>query len=152
MFTREQKKQIRQHYWNQFKTFSNKRKLKKGKPGKWIMNDTSIRQLKLKFHFDEKIAFAGFEIETRNLDKRIELYDKLEKLKTIIESAVKYKMLWELESEVSGGKTVSRVFAVLNDVNIYNENDWKKVNLFLYDIMEPIEDIFLEYKDYLKYN
>ncbi len=152
MFTKEQKKQIRQRFWNQFKSFSGKRKVKKGKPGKWIMNDTSIPQLKLKFHFDEQRAFAGFEVETRNLDKRIELFDKLEKLKSIIESAVEHKILWDLEAEVSGGKTVSRVIAELTGVNIYNENDWEKVNLFLYEVMEPIEDIFIEYSDILKYN
>ena len=152
MFTKEQKKQLREQFWNQFKAYSNKRKLKKGKPGKWIMNDTSISQLKLKFHFDEREAFAGFEIETRNLDKRIELFDKLEKLKSIIESAVKHELIWDLETEVSGGKTVSRVISRLTGVNVYNNEDWKKVNLFLYEVMEPIENVFLEYKDYLKYD
>ncbi len=151
MFTKEEKKNVRQEFWEQFKVYSNKRKLRSESSGKWIMNDTTIRQLKLKFHFDEKVAFAGIEIETRNLDKRIELFDKLEKLKTILEEAIPDNLEWILEAPVSGGKTVSRIISVKKDVNIYNKTCWPVVNTFLYDIMFPLEKIFKEYKDYLKY-
>jgi hypothetical protein len=151
MYTKEEKKSLRQKFWEQFKIYSKKRKLKRRKPAKWIMNDTGIRQLKLKFHFDEKQAFAGFEIETRNLDKRIELYDKLEKLKTTITNAVPVDLEWILEVPITDKKTVSRIVAVLPDVNIYNTSHWNTVNQFLYNVMEPIEKIFLDYKDFLKY-
>jgi hypothetical protein len=150
MYTKEEKKNLRQKFWEQFKKYSKKQKLKRGKPAKWIMNDTGIKQLKLKFHFDENQAFAGFEIETRNLDKRIELFDKLEKLKTVITKAVPLDLQWLLEVPLTDKKTVSRVIAVLPDVNIYNTSHWNMVNQFLYKVMEPIETLFLEYKDYLK--
>lgn len=151
MYTEKEKKQLRQNFWKQFKSYSAKRKLKNGKPGKWIMNDTGIKQLKLKFHFDEKYAFAGFEIETRNLDKRIELYDKLEKLQAILTKAVPIELQWILDAPVTDNKTVSRIIAITPNVNIYNKEHWNKVNQFLYNVMDPIEDIFTEYKDFLKY-
>lgn len=150
MYTKDEKKSLRQKFWGQFKKYSKKRKLIRGKPAKWIMNDTGIKQLKLKFHFDENHAFAGFEIETMNLDKRIELYDKLEKLKTVISNAVPVDLQWLLEVPLTDKKTVSRIIAVLPDVNIYNTSHWNTVNQFLYNVMEPIEDLFLEYKDFLK--
>ena len=151
MFTIEEKKQLRKAYWSQFKSYSNKRKLKAGKSGKWIMDQTGIKQLKLKFHFDEQIAWAGIEIDTRNLNKRIDLFDKLEKLKTVLHEAVPDNLIWDLESEISKTKTVSRIFAQQSEVNIYNKNCWRNVNDFLYRVMAPIEEIFTEYFDYLKY-
>lgn len=151
MYTQSEKKIIRQKFWDQFKVYSNKRRLGLGNPGKWIMNDTDIKQLKLKFHFDEQLAFAGFEIETRNLDKRIELFDKFEKLKTILDNAVPANLDWVLEAPVSGNKTVSRIVAYKRDVTIYNESVWPEINKFLFDIMLPLEKIFIEYKDYIKY-
>ncbi|HBH49664.1 MAG TPA: hypothetical protein DDX98_13540 [Bacteroidales bacterium] len=151
MFTREEKKQLRMEYWNRFKTYSNRRKLKKNKPGKWIMEETGIKQLKLKFHFDETHAWAGIEIDTRNLDKRIELFDKLEKLKSVLTNRLPHQLHWELEKAKTENKSVSRIFAELADVNIYHRQCWKQVNDFLYEVMDPIEDIFKEYFDFIKY-
>ncbi|MBN1117938.1 MAG: DUF4268 domain-containing protein [Bacteroidales bacterium] len=152
MFTKEEKKAIREEFWNKFKTYSNRKKLKINKPGKWIMNDTGIRQLKLKFHFDTEKAFAGFEIETRNIDKRIELFDKLEKLKSVIEKSFPFEVKWILEEPVAETKTVSRVISVMHNVSVYNRECWPEVFSFLYETMLPTEDIFLEYKDFLKYS
>lgn len=151
MYTRDEKKNLRKTYWLQFKTYSNKRKLKAGKPGKWIMDNTSIKQLRLKFHFDTEIAWAGIEVDTKNLDKRIDLFDKFEKLKAILEKAVPNELTWELEEEITETKTVSRIYAKKGNVNIYNKEDWKLVNIFLYEVMDPIEDVFREYLDFLKY-
>lgn len=151
MFTFEEKKELRKLFWNKFKTYSNKRKLKAGKSGKWIMDNTGIKQLKLKFDFDEEHAWAGLEIDSNNLDKRIDLFDKLEKLKSILTEAVPNELFWELEQEKSPNKTVSRVYACINGVNIYNQNNWREVFQFLYNTMDPIEDVFLEYFDFIKY-
>ncbi len=119
--------------------------------GKWIMEQTGIRALNLKFHFDEKHAWAGIEIDTRNLDKRIELFDKLEKLNAILTKAVPFELKWELEATINMTKTVSRVYTSKNEVNIYNKNCWKETNHFFYETMYPIEEIFIEYTDFLKY-
>ncbi|QQS51186.1 MAG: DUF4268 domain-containing protein [Bacteroidota bacterium] len=151
MYSSEEKKQIRQNFWDQFKAFSNKRKLRAGKKGKWILDQTGISQLKLKFHFDEIQAWAGLEIDTRNLDKRIELYEKLEQLKSILQKAVPFELQWKLETEKMPGKTVSRVFMLKEGVNIYNQDCWREVSVFLYEAMAPLEEVFVEYADFIKY-
>ncbi len=151
MFTIEEKKKIREEFWIKFKSYSNGRKIKSGKSGKWIMDQTDIKQLKLKFHFNETHAWAGIVIDTLNIDKRVDLFDKLEKLKTILKEAVPYKLIWELEFPISHNKTVSIVYSNIDNVSIYNKSCWKKVQTFLYEVMTPIEDVFLEYKDYIKY-
>ncbi len=151
MYSIDEKKQLRHKFWDQFKAFSNKRKLRAGKNGKWILDQTGIRQLKMKFHFDETQAWAGLEIDTRNLDKRIELYEKLEQLKNILQKAVPFELLWELETETMPGKTVSRVFMRKEGVNIYSQDCWREVSVFLYEAMNPLEQVFLEYADFIKY-
>lgn len=151
MFTIEEKKELRNQFWNKFKSYSNKRKLKDKKTGKWIMDNTGIKQLKLKFHCDEQLAWAGIEIDSNNMDKRIDLFDKLEKLKTILTEAVPHELIWELEEEKAINKSVSRVYAIKQGVNIYDQNSWKKIFAYLYSVMDPIEDVFQEYFDFIKY-
>jgi hypothetical protein len=152
MYTSIQKKEIREEFWLRFKTYSNLRKLKNNKPGKWIMKETGIKQLNLKFYFDEHIAFAGIEVETRNLDKRIVLYDKLEKLQKILVNKVPQKLIWELEAKIIEKPETSLIYALLTGVSIYNKESWQKVFSFFYETMDPIEEVFLEYSDYLKYS
>jgi hypothetical protein len=151
MFTIEQKKELRVEFWLKFKAYSNKRKLKAGKQGKWIMDQTGIKQLKLKFHFDENTAWAGIEVDTTNLDKRIVLFDKLEQLKALLSKAVPYELTWELEAEINPQKTVSRIYSIKPDVSVYNKKYWQEVFVFLYEVMDPIEDVYLEYFDFIKY-
>ena len=152
MLKEDDKKELRVEFWKRFKHFSNIKKLKEKKPGKWIMNDTGIKQIQLKFDIDEQHAQAGIYIRTNNLDKRVELWDKIENLKNILEERIPHTLNWEVEYFITDKRSISRVFAQLDNVNIYNKTCWKQVWNFFYEVMNPIEDILLEYKDYLKYS
>ncbi len=152
MYTKSEAKAIRQEYWNQFKTRTGALRTKKGKKGRWLMNETGIKQIHLKFHFDEHIALTGIEIETRNTEKRYDIWNKFESLRKILEEHADFPIFWEKEYRLDTSKIVSRIFSKLGDVNIYNRQDWKRVNDFFYTRMTLFEDFFLEYRDYLKHN
>jgi hypothetical protein len=150
MYSKEESKKIRLQFWNRFKAWSGRKRNKLGMKGKWLLNDTGIKQLKLKLHFDENKAQAGIEIDTRNLDKRIEIWEKMESLKVLLMRKVSFPLTWEFDYPLENGKTVSRVYDQLNEVNIYDPACWKKVNEFLFSRMIIFEAFFLEYKDFLK--
>jgi hypothetical protein len=152
MYAKDETKNTREEFWNEFKAWSGGKRVKAGKPGKWIMNDTGIKQIKLKFHFDDKIALAGIEIDTRNLDKRIDLWDKLEKTKTRLEEKLGSTLIWDMEYPLEVKKTVSRVYCRIENVSIYDRSNWKEVKEFFFSKMNSFEDFFLEYKDYFKYS
>jgi hypothetical protein len=74
MYSREEAKIIRQEFWDRFNSLSAKKRAAKKLPGKWMLNHTGIRALNLKFHVDNQVAQVGIDLETRNMDKRIELF------------------------------------------------------------------------------
>ncbi len=152
MLTKEEEKQKRLQFWSEFDAHSVGKKKRLRKPVKWIMNNTGIKQLKLKFDFDETRAIVGFDVETRNLDKRIDVFGKLERLKTKLEKALKQSLIWELDHILPSGKSISRAYLELPDVSIYRQEDWPLVIDFFYKNMVIIEKLFEEYKDYLKYS
>lgn len=151
MYSKEESKKIRLPYWNRFKSWAGRKRIKQGKKGRWMMNDTGMKQLKLKFHFDEQVAQACIEVDTNNLDKRIEIWEKLETLRSILEKKATFQLQWVLEYQLDNGKTVSRVFDQLNNVNIYNNECWRIVNDFLFSRMSVLEEFYIEYRDYIKY-
>ncbi len=152
MFRKEESKIIRKEYWDKFKAWSGRKRILKDKKSKWLMNETGIKQVKLKFHFDEDIALVAIEIDTRNLDKRFELWNKLESLKSRTVEEIPFPLTWDIEYKLSDSKTVSRVYTQIDNVNIYNKECWKEVNDFFYKKMTALEDFFLNYKEHIKYN
>ena len=152
MFSKEEVKQLRLGFWSEFDQYTVRKKKKVRKPAKWIMNNTGIKQMKLKFDFDDSRALVGIHVETRNLDKRIDIFGKLERLKTILETAFGQALIRELDHELPNGKSISRVYVEMKNVSIYHKDDWPGVIEFFYRNMVILEKVFTKYKDYLKYS
>lgn len=70
MYSKEESKALREEFWNQFKKMS----------GTWLLSNTGIKALNLRFHVDREVAQVGIDLETKNMDKRLELFEKMNKL------------------------------------------------------------------------
>lgn len=151
MFSKEDAKQLREEFWNQFKELSARRRARKRLPGNWMLTHTGIKALNLRFHVDRKVAQVGIDLETRNMDKRIELYEKLEALKKLLEEAMEAPMNWELDYVRENGKSVSRIYLQKENIDIYNKETWSRAHQFMYENMMKLESFYREYNDYLKY-
>jgi len=142
---------IRQEFWDRFTTLSLKRRSAKKLPGKWMLNHTGIRALNLRFHVDRRVAQVAIDLETRNMDKRLELYEKLEAVKQVLERAMGEPMKWELEYVRENGKSVSRIYVEMDGIDIYDRSTWDNAHAFMVDRMLKLEQFFREYQDYFKY-
>ncbi|MFZ5939968.1 MAG: DUF4268 domain-containing protein [Bacteroidota bacterium] len=150
MYSKEEAKKMRNEFWDSFRLYSSSRRRRKGKPGNWMMDATGIRAVNLKFHFDTESALVGLDIETGSLDKRIELFERMEGLKKLLDQAMETEMTWELDYVRENGKSVSRIFTLIRDVSIYERETWPLVMKFFFDKMSRLEEFFIEYKDYIR--
>jgi len=150
MYSKEEAKALRIEFWERFKGYSGLRRRQKGKPEKWILDRTGIKALDLKFHIDRQCAQVGFEIETNDMDRRLEIFDKLESLKKLLENAMKSELTWEVDYTRENGKSVSRIYTKLDNVDIYNKDTWPDVFKFFYKNMMKFESFFEEYRDFLR--
>lgn len=141
MFSREESKKLREEFWIAFG---------KSYPKKWILYNTKIKGLTFKFHFDVKKAMVIMDVETDDLEKRITLWEKVQSLKSIIESddylpEARFDDSYILEN----GKEVSRVFIEKSAVSIHNKNTWQETMVFLSETMLKFEEFFLDFKEVL---
>lgn len=151
MFSKEEAKKLREEFWDQFKELSARRRARKKLPGNWMLTQTGIKALNLRFHVDREVAQVGIDLETRNMDKRIELYEKLESLKKLLEEAMEAPMNWDLEYIRENGKSVSRIYLQKENIDIYDKETWAGAHQFMYENMMKLELFYREYSDYLKY-
>jgi hypothetical protein len=151
MFSKEEAKKLREEFWDQFKRMSAGKRAGKKLPDNWILAHTGIKALNLRFHVDHEVAQVGIDLETRNMDKKIELYEKLESLKKLLEETMESPMIWELEYIRENGKSVSRIYLQMEGVDIYKRDTWAEAHKFMYDNMMKLEAFFGENRDILKY-
>jgi len=151
MFSKEEAKEIREDFWDQFRRMSAGRRVRKNLPGSWMLSNTGIKALNLRFHVDRDVAQVGIDLETRNMDKRIELFEKLESVKSLLEKAMESPLIWELEYIRENGKSVSRIYMEQEGVDIYNRDTWSRAHQFMFSNMMKLETFYREYRDYFKY-
>lgn len=141
MFSKEESKQLRQEFWIAFG---------KSYPHKWILYDTKIKGLSLKFHFNLKKATVSIHIETSDLEQRIHLWEKLVALKTILKEEYLQEVIYEEYYVLDNSKEISRVYVTKNKVSIHNKNTWQETMVFLEAKMLLLEKFFEEYQDIIR--
>ena len=141
MYSKEESRQLRQEFWTSFgKSF----------PRKWILYNTKIKGLSLKFYFDTKKAFVSLDLED-DLENRINCWEKLQSLQTILQDEYLPKTIFEEECFLDNGKEISRIYVPLDQkVSIHNKNNWRDTMEFFNEHMNLFEAFFEEYKDVIK--
>ena len=141
MFSKEASRQIKQEFWTSFgKSF----------PRKWILYNTKIKGLAFKFYFDTKKAFICLDLED-DLENRINCWEKLLALKTILTSEFLSDVIFEEAFFLENGKEISRIYVPLEqNVSIHNKNTWQQTMEFFNEKMLLFETFFEEYKDIIK--
>ena len=141
MFSKEDSKRIREEFWTSFG---------KSYPHKWVLYNTGIKEVQLKFSFNND--FAQVSLDVYSPDEVIQEYyfEKVYALRSIL----KEEYLSEIEVDknylLPEGKTIIRFYVQLNSVNIHNKNHWPEDFEFLSSNMSLLEAFFLEYKDYIE--
>ena len=90
------------------------------------------------------------DIETDNLERRIALWELLERLKSIIQSEEYLpEAIFEDSFVLQNGKEISRVYVQKLGVSIHNKNTWQDAMVFLNEKMKKFEIFFEDYKEVL---
>ncbi|MEW7281093.1 DUF4268 domain-containing protein [Aquimarina sp. 2201CG1-2-11] len=141
MFSKEDSKKIRQEFWTTFG---------KEYPRKWLLYNTKIKDVTLKFTFTTKKAQVSIDIEPDDKLIRAYYYDRFLSLKAIISTNFLESIIFEESYELENGKVISRLYVELPKVSIHNKSTWNDTMIFLDQHMDKLETFFLEYKDYIK--
>ena len=141
MFSRDESKRLRQEFWTSFG---------KEYPRKWILYNTKIREIQLKFTFNRKFAQVSLDIIDEDELIRAYYFDKLESLQKILKSEYLPEIIYAQDYELPEGKIISRIYVHLDNVSIHNEKDWPQVKEFLAKNMLLFEEFFTDFADFIK--
>ncbi len=136
--TKDEAKHIREEFWTNFG---------KEYKRKWLLYDTRIKEIQLKFTFNTDVAQVSLDITATDEVIREYYWEKMLSLKNILLSDFLPDAEFEENYVLPEGKEISRIFTGVKGVNIYRKKDWPLIMEFLNDRMSILELFFLEYKD-----
>ena len=151
MYSKEQAKELRLEFWKKLENRTRKLPGQRGRVKKWILDNTGIKGLDLRFDVDRERAVVALEINHKDEDRRIKLFEKLQACKSIFETEYGDALNWEWYFEKESGQNVCRVFKSTPG-DIYREETWHDVINFLIEGMIKMEKAFLEVRDFLKHD
>ncbi|MGB5437423.1 MAG: DUF4268 domain-containing protein [Maribacter sp.] len=141
MFSKEESKQLRQDFWIAFG---------KSYPHKWLLYDTKIKGLSLKFHFGFKQAMVSMDIEHADLARRMELWEKLIALRSILKEEYLPEAIYKDSYLLENQKEISRIYVEKTGVSIHNKDTWRETMAFLEKQMLLLEAFFDDYQDSIR--
>jgi len=140
LFSKEESARLRKEFWTSFgKSF----------PRKWLLYNTKIKDLSLKFHADRKKAAVMIDIEMKDPLFREAYFDKFLALKPLLTEAVP-GLIFDPEYRLDNGKIISRIYKELPGVSIHNKDTWHDIYRFFNENMPKLEEVFKEHQDFIK--
>ena len=150
MFSKEEAKLLRQEFWITFGKRTALLPTDDESKKKWILFKTGISNFSFKFESERKFARVCVDIEHKDVVKRIQYWEKLESLKSILEDSVASNLIWEDVFILENGKEISRIYCQLDDVSLYNQKKWPEIYDFFVVNMLGFEEVFNSFKDFIK--
>lgn len=141
MYSREESKKIRQEFWTCFG---------KSYPRKWLLYNTRIKDVSLKFSFTRKFAEVSIDLDASDEIMRQYYFEKLQSLQSILKEEYLPEAIFAEEYELENRKIISRVYVRKTGVNIHKKEDWPEVMAWLAEKMDTLERFFLEYRDFME--
>ena len=150
MYTQEEAKQLRKQFWILFGKRCTIVPQLHGRNKKWVLYDTKITGLDLKFEVDRQSAKVMIEVNHRSENKRLDIFEKLQKYKPILEEGFDDGLEWDFLYVRESGEEVCRVYIKQTGFDIYRQNQWPDIYNFLIENMLKLENNFMDIRDVLK--
>lgn len=93
---------------------------------------------------------VSMDLENRDLEKRIALWEKLMSLRSILETDYVPHVRFDDSVVMDNGKEISRIWVKKEPVSIHNKNTWQEAMEFLNENMLQFEEFFREYDSVLQ--
>ena len=150
MYSQEEAKHLRKEFWEIFGKRCSIVPELKGKKKKWMLYDTKIPGLDLKFEAGRDSAKVMIELNHRSEEKRLEVFEMLLRYKPQLEEGFGGGLRWEFLYIRENGAEVCRIFAEQTGLDIHNKNQWPDIYNFFISNMLQLENNFKNIREFLE--
>lgn len=146
MFTKQEASALKQQFWTSFGQYLAPIPSATGNKVNWINYKTGVRHIQFKMDATTEEAYIGIEVSHPDPATRQLFFGHFRSMRTFIEEDRGKEWIWEEDAETNG-KNVSRIYQVLNEINIYRQTDWPNIISFLKTRILSLDKFWAEYRE-----
>jgi hypothetical protein len=120
------------------------------KKKKWVLYDTGLSGIDLKFEVTRQEALVMVEINIKQETRRLEAFETMLKYRKLLEYGFAEPLIWDFCVTREGGQEVCRIYTSLPNVDFHRQNQWPDIFNFFIDNMLLLENNFMEIRDGLE--
>ena len=146
MYKRDELKALKKEFWIEFAHYCDSLS-KEGKHKSFILYNTKIKGIELKFDATREGAFVILEINLSNTETRLEKFQQLQACRSFFATEFPDNLIWEADFTRSCGTKVSSIYIQQADIDIHRRDQWPLFHQFLATNMVKMERVFFEIRD-----
>ena len=151
MYSKDEIKELNLKFWHDFKSYSQNHPALNYQKKRWILNETQIRGVALRFELERKNAKVILELQNKKEDRRLQIFEILERYKVVLEEGFENGLIWEFyHQREDNGQEVCRIYNQLENVDWHNQNQWQEIYDFFIKNMLQMEENYLMVKEMVK--
>ncbi len=145
MFTNDEKKNLTKRFWNDLNEKLSISGKMKGRNIDWMNYPNKINHLY--FRMEATTELVRFCIDLQFLDAGVrEVYfEQFEEFKILLSENMPYDLKWLKSYNHPNKKTIARIYAELNEVNIFDEKTWPSAHQFLQDNFLAFDEFWQDF-------
>lgn len=147
MYGRDETKLLRKEFWIVFARRCEIVQELRHKKKKWVLYDTGLRGIDLKFEVTRQEAMVMIEINSREENRRLQIFEAMEKYRRLLEDGFAEQLIWDYCYVTESGQEVCRIYTSLSNVDFHQQIQWPTIFNFFIDNMLTLENNLLEIKD-----
>jgi hypothetical protein len=130
LYSKDEASQLKQAFWTTFGQYISPQLSAEGLKINWINYKTGVKYLYFKMEADKRSASIAIEIAHPDSGIQELFFEQFKELKTMLHSALQEDWDWQLHVTNDQGKITSRIFKQIDNVSIFNKNDWSALISF----------------------
>ncbi len=150
MLAKEERKRQSQLFWSQFDTFCITHPTYDGRKKKWILHDTKIGHVDLKFDIGKNSVCVALEVNHKSEYRRIQTYEVIEKYRSLLNKGFLTPLTWDFCYQNENGQEVCRIYSEKKDVIPNLPEQWTIIYQFMAQNMAILQNNFLDIQEVLK--
>lgn len=150
MYSKDELKNLKLEFWESFAAFCEVQPYLRGRKKTWVLYDTKVKGVELKFDATREGAFVILEVNHRSEEARLEMFERLTWYKDTLEMDFPEGLIWDICFVRDTGKQVARIYTSKSGIDFHRRQDWGEFFSFMASQMYLLERNFMSIAEYLR--
>lgn len=150
MYSKDELKKLKIEFWESFAAYCEVQPYLRRRRKMWTLYNTKVKGVELKFDANRKGAYVILEVNHRQEDERLEMYERLTWYKETLEKDFPDGLIWDCCFVRETGNEVARIYVAKEGLDLHRREHWGDFFSFMARQMYLLERNFMSIAEYLR--